>query len=93
MPDHVTPQPIPINARFEGDFVTQLVVVLDIDTMKEVAAKTAHHVVGKRLPKRDADMVVSYQGRKLPPDMTVTEAGIAPFQNVFVDWAQKGVEP
>src|SRR6202035_592945 len=51
MPD---PQPIPINAKFEGDFVTQLVVVLDTDTMREVAAKTAYHVVGKRLPRRDA---------------------------------------
>ena len=90
MPD---PQPIPINAKFEGDFVTQLVVVLDTDTMSEVAAETAHHVVGKRLPKRDADMVVSYQGRELSPDMTVTEAGIAPFQNVFVDWVEKGVTP
>ena len=28
MPDPVTPQPMPINAKFEGDFVTQLVVVL-----------------------------------------------------------------
>ena len=90
MPD---PQPIPINAKFEGDFVTRLVVVLDTDTMREVAAKTAHHVVGKRLPERDADMVVSYQGRELSPDMTVTEAGIAPFQNVFVDWVEKGVTP
>jgi hypothetical protein len=38
-------------------------------------------------------MVVSYQGRELPPDMTVTEAGIAPFQSVFVDWVEKGVTP
>ena len=87
------PQPIPINAKFEGDFVTQLVVVLDTDTMREVAAKTAHQVVGKRLPKRDANMVVSYLGRELPPDMTVTEAGITPLQSVFVDWVEKGVTP
>jgi toluene monooxygenase system protein B len=90
MPD---PQPVPVNAKFEGDFVTQLVVILDTDTMREVAAKVAHHVVGKRLPARNADMVVSYQGRELPPDMTVTEASIAFFQNVFVDWVEKGVTP
>jgi toluene monooxygenase system protein B len=90
MPD---PQPVPVNAKFEGDFVTQLVVILDTDTMREVAAKVAHHVVGKRLPARNADMVVSYQGRELPPDMTVTEASIALFQNVFVDWVEKGVTP
>ncbi len=87
------PQPVPINAKFDDDFVTQLVVVLDTDTMREVAAKVAHHVVGKRLPARDADMVVRYQGRELPSDMTVTEAGIEPLQDVFVDWLEKGVTP
>lgn len=81
------PQPVPINARFDNDFVTQLVVVLDTDTMREVAAKTAAHVVGKRLAPRDAEMVVRYQGRVIPPDVTVAEAGIAPLQNVYVDWA------
>jgi toluene monooxygenase system protein B len=87
------PQPVPINAKFDDDFVTQLVVVLDTDTMREVAAKVAHHVVGKRLPARDADMVVRYQGRELPSDVTVTEAGIEPLQDVYVDWAEKGVTP
>jgi toluene monooxygenase system protein B len=90
MPD---PQPVPINAKFDDDFVTQLVLVLDTDTMREVAAKVAHHVVGKRLPKRDADMVVRYQGRDLSPDITVAVAGIAPLQNVYVDWVEKGVKP
>jgi toluene monooxygenase system protein B len=90
MPD---PQSVPINAKFDDDFVTQLVVVLDTDTMREVAAKVAHHVVGKRQPARDAGMVVRYQGRSLPPDITVAEAGIAAFQNVYVDWADKGGTP
>ena len=90
MPD---PQPVPVNARFDNDFVTQLILVMDTDTMREVAAKVAHHVVGKRVPARDADMVVRYQGRELPSDMTVTEAGIAPLQNVYVDWVEKGVTP
>jgi toluene monooxygenase system protein B len=72
------------------DHVTQLVVVLDTDTMREVAAKVAQHVVGKRLPARDAGMVVRYQGLSLPPDITVAEAGIAPLQNVYVDWVEKG---
>ena len=87
------PQPVPINAKFDDDFVTQLIVVLDTDTMREVAVKVAHHVVGKRLPARDAEMVVSYQGRELPSDMTVTEAGIKPLQNVYVDWVERGVTP
>jgi toluene monooxygenase system protein B len=87
MPD---PQTIPINAKFDDDFITQLVFVLDTDTMREVAAKVAHHVVGKRLPKRDADMVVRYQGRDQPPGITVVEAGITPMQNVYVGWVEKG---
>jgi toluene monooxygenase system protein B len=87
------PRSVPINAKFDDDFVTQLVVVLDTDTMREVAAKVAQHVVGKRQPARDASMVVRYQGRSLPPDITVAEAGIAPFQNVYVDWVEKGAAP
>ena len=87
------PQPVPINAKFDDDFVTQLVVVLDTDTMREVATKVAQHVVGKRQPARDASMVVRYQGRNLPLDITVTEAGITPLQNVYVDWVEKGGTP
>ena len=34
-----------------------------------------------------------YQGRVLSADMTVAEAGIAPLQNVYVDWVEKGVTP
>ena len=90
MPD---PHSVPINAKFGDDFVTQLVVVLDTDTMREVAAKVAQHVVGKRQPARDAAMVVRYQGRSLPPDVTVAEAGITPMQNVYVDWAEKEGTP
>lgn len=82
------PQPIPLNAKFQDDFVTQLVVVLDTDTMTEVAAKTAHHVVGRRVPRREAGMVVSYKGRQLPAEMTMAEAGIPPFQSIFVNWLE-----
>jgi toluene monooxygenase system protein B len=88
MPD--PQQPIPINAKFDNDFVTQLVFVLDTDTMREVAAKVAHHVVGKRQPARDADMAVRYQGRRLPPDITVAEANIVALQNVYVGWVERG---
>jgi toluene monooxygenase system protein B len=83
------PQPIPINALFAEDFVTQLVVVLDTDTMDEVATKVAEHVVGKRLPVRDVPMVVYYRGQEVAPRTTVAGAGIAPLQNVFVGWADR----
>jgi toluene monooxygenase system protein B len=87
------PQTVPINAKFGDDFITQLVFVLDTDTMRDVAAKVAQHVVGKRQPARDAGMVVRYEGRSLPPDITVAEAGIARLQNVYVDWVEQGDMP
>ncbi len=90
MPD---PRSVPINAKFGDDFITQLVIVLETDTMREVAAKVAQHVVGKRQPARDAGMVVRYQGQSLPPEITVAEAGIAPLQNVYVDWVEQEGTP
>ncbi len=47
-------QPVPVNAMFENDFVTQLVLVLDTDTVEEAARKVAAQVVGRRVPPRDA---------------------------------------
>ena len=31
-------------------------------------------------------MVVKYQGKVVPAATTVAEAGIAPLQNVYVEW-------
>ncbi len=82
------PQPIPVNARFGNDFVTQLVVVLDTDTMKEVAEKVAYHVVGRRVPPRNLPMEVRYNGRVIGVNKTVAEAGIAPLKSVYVDYVR-----
>lgn len=83
------PQPVPVNARFANDFVTQLVLVLTSDTMTEVAEKVAHHVVGRRLKDRGVDKLVRFEGRSLPPDITVEEAGIEPLALVYVEWADE----
>jgi hypothetical protein len=83
------PQPVPINALFGMDFVTLLVVVLSTDTMVEVSEKVAANVVGKRVARRNADMAVYYQDRLVPKDWTVTQAGIAPLQFVFVDYVDE----
>lgn len=80
------PQPVPINALFGMDFVTQLVVVMTTDTMADVSEKVAAHVVGKRIARRDAAMAVYYRDRLVPADWTVARAGIAPMQFVFVDY-------
>lgn len=81
-------QPVPINARFDNDFVTLLVLVLDIDTLEEAARKVAHHVVGRRIRPRDANLVLRVDGKPLPGSLTVAEAGIGPLDTVDVGWAE-----
>ena len=39
---------------FPGDFVSQLVILLDTDTVDQAAWKIAAQVVGRRVPPRDA---------------------------------------
>jgi toluene monooxygenase system protein B len=80
---------VPVNARFDDDFITRLTMVLPTDTMREVARKVAAPVVGRRVPNRDAGMAVRHHGRMLPAEMTVAEAGIKPFQSIFVDWTSE----
>jgi toluene monooxygenase system protein B len=80
-------QPVPINALFENDFVTQLILVLDTDTIDEAAQKVAYHAVGRRVPPRDAGLVMRVGGQVIPGHLTVAEAGIAPLGNVLVGWA------
>jgi toluene monooxygenase system protein B len=79
-------QPVPVNALFGSDFCSQLILLMTTDTIDEAAQKVAHHVVGKRIAPQDRDMAVYYGGRRLPGTSTVGETGIAPLQNVFVDY-------
>ena len=64
MPD---PQPVPINAKFDDDFVTQLIVVLNTDTMREVAAKVVagalNHFTPMRYPAHAFQMMQVYLGQ------------------------------
>lgn len=79
---------LPINALFIGDIVTQLVFVLDTDTIAEVAGKIAEHAVGIRVARRDAPMVVYFNGEPLPMSETVAGAGIQPLQCLTVRYAE-----
>jgi hypothetical protein len=72
---------------FEGDFVTQLVVVLDTDTVEEAARKVAAQVVGRRIAPRDAGLVVRHASTVVPGDVTVAESGISALDIVTVGWA------
>ena len=77
---------VPVNARFDDDFITRLTMVLPTDTMQEVARKVAAPVVGRRVPNRDAGMAVRHHGRMLRAEMTVAEAGIKPLDHVTVEY-------
>ena len=81
-------QPVPVNAMFEGDFVSQLVVVTDTDTVDQAARKIAAQVVGRRVPPRDAGLVVRHDGGVVPGDVTVAESGISALDIVNVGWAR-----
>ena len=80
-------QPVPVNAMFADDFVTQLVLLEGADTMQTVAGKVAYHVVGRRVPARDKPMFVRFRGNVVPTQTTVAEAGIGPLDEVYVEWA------
>ena len=82
------PQPIPVNGKFGNDFVAHMVVILSTDTIAEAAAKVAHHAVGKRIAPRDLPMALYMEGRRMPDDKTVAEAGIPPLSYVFVDYVE-----
>lgn len=84
---NMRPTPVPINAVFVGDIVTQLVFVLETDTIAEVAGKVAELSVGVRVARRDAPMVVYVNGEPLPMSETVAGAGIQPLQCVTVRYA------
>ncbi|MFD9663611.1 toluene-4-monooxygenase system B family protein [Rhodococcus sp. NPDC059968] len=80
------PELVPLNAIFATDFVQILVPVTTADTMTEVAAAVAHHVEGKRVRARPYEKVVIHNGRVVPAEMTVAEAGFAPLDHIAVEY-------
>jgi toluene monooxygenase system protein B len=80
------PELVPLNAIFATDFVQILVPVTTANTMNEVAAAVAHHVEGKRVRALPFPKVVIHNGRQLPGEMTVAEAGIAPLDHIAVEY-------
>ena len=80
------PELVPLNAIFATDFVQILVPVTTANTMDEVAAAVAHHVEGKRVRALPFPKFVIHNGRHLPGEMTVAEAGIAPLDHIAVEY-------
>jgi hypothetical protein len=73
---------------FENDAFTQLVTVLDTDTVAEAARKVAAQVVGRRVAPRGAGLVVRRAGAVIPGDVTVAQSGISALDAVSVGWAE-----
>lgn len=68
---------VPVQALFEGDFLTFLVVFDSTDSIPEACDKVAFGVVGRRFPPRDGGYVMRREdGSVIPDDLTVAEAGI-----------------
>jgi hypothetical protein len=79
---------IPVYGRFVGDFTAHLVGVDTEDTIDEVAAKIAVHVVGRRLPEQIGakGLEVLSGGRTLAPTSRLKDSSPRPLQWLDVRW-------
>ena len=80
-------QPVPINAVFQDDFLPRCARVTYTNTDDEASRKVTAHVVVRRVSPRDTGLVIRFDGRVVPGDVTVTDAGIGPLDIVSVGWA------
>lgn len=78
---------IPLSGFFEGDFVAQLFVVEQKDTLNQLAEKLAVHAVGLRVKKEDRPYEVVIGGEVFPGEVTVEEVGLTPMDHVLVRYA------
>lgn len=77
---------LPLHSVFERDFLAQLIVVEDDDTMDQVAEKAAYHSVGRRVKAGEGVMRVRrHQADELlPRTMTVAQSGLKPTEVIDV---------
>ncbi|WP_040790838.1 toluene-4-monooxygenase system B family protein [Nocardia paucivorans] len=73
---------LPLSALFEGDILELLVPVDDQDTVDSVAQAVAVHVVGRRLPGKDAPIRLRHNGKILDGDRRIGEVGVGPLAHV-----------
>jgi toluene monooxygenase system protein B len=85
-PEDRAPEPVPLCAVFDDDFVAFLCPVTTAFTMDEVAEAVAFHTEGRRVRAENFPKIVIHDGQVLPGDMTVAEAGIVPMDFVRVDY-------
>jgi len=78
---------LPLTALFEGDVLELLIPVDDGDTVEAVTGAIAHHVVGRRVAKRDAPIRLRHHGNVLDPQVTIGSAGVGPLDHVEAFYA------
>jgi toluene monooxygenase system protein B len=78
---------LPLTALFEGDVLELLIPVDDGDTVESVGAQIAHHVVGRRVARRDAAIRVRHNGRVLDPEAAIGASGVAALDHVEAFYA------
>lgn len=78
---------IPLAGLFDGDFVTQLFVVEQEDTLNQLAEKLSVHAVGLRVEREDRPYEVVINGEVLSGDKKVKEVGLTPMDYVLVRYA------
>jgi hypothetical protein len=77
----------PIYGRFVGDFAAHLVSVDTEDTMDEVGAKIAAHVIGRRSNEPSATgYEVSVDGRVVGASSRLKDLSVPPLQWFDVRW-------
>jgi toluene monooxygenase system protein B len=79
---------LPLSALFRGDVLELLIPVDDGDTVESVAQQVAHHVVGHRVARRDAPLVVSHGGRILASEAVIGASGVEPLDHVEVFYGE-----
>lgn len=73
---------LPLTALFEGDVLELLIPVDDGDTVEAVSAAIAHHVVGRRVARRNAPIRLRHNGNVLDPHAGIGVSGVGPLEHV-----------
>lgn len=75
---------LPLTALFEGDVLELLIPVDDGDTVDSVSRQIAHHVVGRRVDRKDAPIRLRHNGSVLDPTAAIGAAGVGALDHVEV---------
>lgn len=73
---------LPLTALFEGDILELLIPVDDGDTVESVGRQIAHHVVGRRVARREAPIRLRHNGSVLDPAVAIGASGVGPLDHV-----------